>query len=68
MQGGWRCIYTSNWLHQTEIARAILKDNGINSIAIDKRDSNYIMIGDIEVYVKEEDAILAKIILEKNIH
>jgi hypothetical protein len=49
-----------------EIAKAILNDSGIESVEINKRDSNYITIGEIELYVKSEEAPLASIIIKQN--
>ncbi len=66
MDSTWQCIYFSNQLHKIEIVRSVLNDHEIKSVVIDKRDSSYIMVGDIEVYVSNEDAILAKIIIEQN--
>ncbi len=66
MDNNWQCIYFSNQLHKIEIVRAVLEDHDIKSVAVDKRDSSYISVGDIEVYVPNEDAILAKIIIEQN--
>lgn len=66
MDQEWKCIYFSNQMHKIEIVRSVLNDNNIKSVVIDKRDSSYIMVGDVEVYVSHEDAILAKIIIEQN--
>ena len=53
-------------MHKIEIVRAVLNDQDIKSVVVDKRDSSYFMVGDIEIYVSNEDAILAKIIIEQN--
>lgn len=66
MEKGWELIYINNQLHKTEIVRLVLADEGIESVSMDKRDSSYISIGDIEVYVQEENAMLARTIIEKN--
>ena len=66
MDSNWQCIYISNQLHKIEIVRSVLNDNEIKSVVVDKRDSSYIMVGDIEVYVSIEDVILAKIIIQQN--
>ena len=66
MDSRWQCIYFSNQLHKIEIVRSVLNDHDIKSVVVDKRDSSYVMVGDIEVYVSNEDAILAKIIIEQN--
>ena len=66
MDGTWQCIYYSNQLHKIEIVRSVLNDHDIKSVIVDKRDSSYIMVGDIEVFVPNEDAILAKVIIDQN--
>ena len=66
MESGWKCIYFNNQMHKIEIVRAVLNDQDIKSVVVDKRDSSYFMVGDIEIYVSNEDAILAKIIIEQN--
>mgnify|MGYP000916717948 CR=1 FL=1 len=63
---GWELIYTSTLPHQVEIVLEVLKDQDIEAVKLDKRDSSYTMICEIEVYAKKEDAILAKIIIEQN--
>ncbi|TAH41326.1 MAG: hypothetical protein EYC69_08550 [Bacteroidetes bacterium] len=66
MEKEWKRIYISNKIHLVEIVRAVLADNDIPSVVVDKRDSSYISIGDIEVYVSEENAILAQVLIEQN--
>ncbi len=66
MEKEWKSIYISNKMHMVEIVKAVLADNDIPSVVVDKRDSSYISIGDIEVYVSEENAILAHVIIEQN--
>ncbi len=68
MQKGWTCVYVSDKVHQVEMIRAILRENEIDSVILDKRDSVYITVGDIEVYVPEKNAILARVIIEQNQH
>jgi hypothetical protein len=62
----WELVYTSPLPHRVEIVVEVLKDQDIEAVKLDKRDSSYTMLGEIEVYVKKEDAILAKIIIEQN--
>ena len=61
----WELVYTST-LPRVEIVLEVLKDQDIEAVKLDKRDSSYTMLGEIEVYTKKEDAILAKIIIEQN--
>ncbi|REJ84058.1 MAG: hypothetical protein DWQ44_03965 [Bacteroidetes bacterium] len=66
MERDWESVYISDKIHLVEIVRAVLEDNNIPSVAIDKRDSSYIGIGDIEVYVHPDNSILARLIIEQN--
>lgn len=62
----WELVYTSTLPHRIEIVIEVLKDQDIEAVKLDKRDSSYTMLGEIEVYTKKEDAILAKIIIDQN--
>ncbi len=66
MNESWERVYLSDKMHLVEIVKAILADNDINSVVLDKRDSSYISVGDIEVYVSAENAIIARLIIEQN--
>ena len=66
MENGWKSVYISDKMHLAEIVKAVLGDNQIESVLMDKRDSSYITIGDIEVFVRQEDAVLARLIIEQN--
>jgi hypothetical protein len=66
MQKGWQRVYFTDKPHLIQIAKSILEDNNIESVIVDKRDSSYIAIGELELFVKDDDAILAKFLLEKN--
>lgn len=63
---GWELIYTSTLPHRVEIVIEVLRDQEIEAVKLDKRDSSYTMLGEIEVYAKKDEAILAKIIIEQN--
>jgi len=59
MEKGWVCIFTTDRLHMAEIARQILSDHDIQSVIVNKKDSNY-LFGFIEIYVQEENALTGK--------
>lgn len=46
----WICIYSTIYEHEVQIVKALLLDHDIKSVAINKRDSNY-LFGNIEIYV-----------------
>jgi hypothetical protein len=66
MDKGWQRIYFSDKPHLVEIAKAILEENSIESVVVDKRDSSYVTIGEVELYVKDDDVILAKFLISQN--
>ena len=66
MDKGWQLIYSSDKQHLVEIVKAVLEDNGIETFELNKKDSTYITVGEIELYVKTEEVSLARIIIEQN--
>lgn len=63
MENNWSVVYTHSLLYNVEIAKTILEDNNINSVIINRKDSNY-MFGEIELFVCNDDLEDAKKILE----
>jgi len=59
MTDDWVKVYSSNQLYETELVKAILDDNEIGSIIMNKQDSAY-LFGEIEVYVSAENAFNAR--------
>ncbi|NVO19993.1 MAG: DUF2007 domain-containing protein [Bacteroidetes bacterium] len=59
MANDWVSIYSSGQFIDLEAVKALLAENEIGCISMDKRDSAY-LIGDIEIYVQAEDALKAK--------
>ena len=45
-------------IHKVEIVQAVLADNNINSVIVNKQDSAY-HFGDIELHVNPEDSMQA---------
>jgi len=66
MDKGWQLIYYSDKQHLVQIVKAVLEDNGIETFELNKKDSTYITVGEIELYVKQEEVSLARIIIEQN--
>jgi len=64
MKNNWKCIYTNTVPYQVEIAKAVLKDHGIDSVIMNKQDSAYISIGQVELYVSEVDAEKAHYVIK----
>jgi hypothetical protein len=66
MQKGWQPVYCSDKIHLVEIVKALLADNEIESFDVNRKDSTYITIGDIELYVKDQDVMRAKFLIDQN--
>jgi hypothetical protein len=66
MQDNWIRIYASGQSHKISIVSAVLADNNIESYEINKMDSAYNAIGEIELYVSVEDEVLARFIIKQN--
>ncbi len=64
MTDNWRKVYSNTYQHKVEIVQAVLKDNDIESVIMNKKDSAY-LFGEIELYVQTDNVIKAKQIIEK---
>ncbi len=58
-------VYGSDSPVQIEIAKSLLSEHDIDSMEVSKKDSVYIF-GEIELYVKEDNAIISKLILTQH--
>ena len=64
MEKDWVIVYTTNKMYQTELFRELLADNDIESFVINKQDSSY-KFGNIEVYVKRNNILKAKMLVKE---
>lgn len=62
----WIRVYVSELEHKINIVKAVLEDNQIDAFEVNKKDSAYTFIGEIELYVHEKDAVLAKFLINSN--
>jgi len=65
MEAGWVKIYTSPDFFKSELVRQVLIDHEIEAIIINKQGFPY-RIGEIEVYIHEDDFQKAIEIIIKN--
>jgi hypothetical protein len=59
VEKGWAKILNTADLQKAEIIRAMLEENNIPCISLNKRDSAYPVFGEIELYVTSADALKA---------
>lgn len=64
MDENWEVIYSSQKEHKVEIVKAVLENEGIDSVIVNKKDSFY-LFGELELYVNAENVIGAKRIINK---
>ncbi len=63
---GFEKIYSSPLAHKINIVKAVLEDNQIQAFEVNRKDSTYTFMGDIDLYVNEADAVLAKFLIQSN--
>lgn len=51
MERGWIKIYTSSSIHEAAMIEAVLRDNDIEVVQLNKQDSSYLNFGEIELYI-----------------
>lgn len=64
MEKGWVHIYSTNKLFQAEIFKEVLADHEIEAVILNKKDSSY-KFGEIEVYVKNDHVMKAKMLAKE---
>ena len=64
MEINWKKAYSDSLLYRIEIAKAVLADNDIDSVVVNKQDSAY-LFGEIELYVPQNELLKAINIIKK---
>ncbi|HEY3389924.1 MAG TPA: DUF2007 domain-containing protein [Prolixibacteraceae bacterium] len=65
MEKGWIIVYSTADEYLCTIAKELLQENEIESVLMNHKDSAYAFMGEIELYVREEDEKKAARILEQ---
>ena len=64
-QSNWEVLYGTRHPYKAEILKGVLGENEIQSVIVNKQDSAYLVIGEIEVYVQRDDMVKAIQILKR---
>jgi len=64
MEKDWALLYSTHLPQEAELLKNLLEHNDIDVILVNKKDSLYVTIGEVELYVKRDELIKAKFILE----
>jgi hypothetical protein len=67
MEETWVKIYSSLFLAQVEIKKAMLIENEIDAVVLNKLDSSYLAFGQAELYVHPSNEKEAQRLLELEI-
>lgn len=65
MEKDWKLVFLTGQLYKAEIAKEIMENNGINAVIINQQDSAFLDIGNVEVYVNENDVDQANELLKE---
>lgn len=61
----WVKVYSSPNLQHVELLKHILRENDIEAIVLNKQDSFYVTIGEIELMVNRNEVLRAKKIISE---
>lgn len=65
-RGNWQKVFETKQQYQAEIVKAVLEENDLNPVIINKQDTAY-HLGLIEVHVNADDVIPALKIIKDEI-
>ena len=65
MANEWIRVYTFEDPIQGELANAFLHEQGIDSRLINRKDSAFLMLGQVEIHTRAEDAERARSLIEE---
>ena len=61
----WIKVYTSTEPYKIELLKGFLLKHNIKAISINKKDSSYLVFGDIELFVASKDVLHTKNLINK---
>ena len=67
MEENWVKVFSSSFLAQAEINKAMLIENDVDAVVLNKLDSSYLAFGQAEIYVHPDNESAAKRLLEQDI-
>jgi hypothetical protein len=64
MEKGWKLFYFTGDNYRSELAKELIEESSIHAVVINCKDSSYLVFGNVEVYVSDEDEEEANRILK----
>ena len=65
MEKGWVSVFCSSDEYLVSIAKDLLENMGIESVVLNHKDSSYLLWGEAEVYVTDQNEAQAREILKQ---
>ncbi|MEX2591079.1 MAG: DUF2007 domain-containing protein [Chitinophagales bacterium] len=65
MESGWKKVYSGTDAFKAQLLKEKLESLDIHCVLLDKKDSAYVMIGEIELYVQEANFLKAINIIQQ---
>lgn len=65
MNSRWIPVYSVTDELKAQIIQQMLASHNIESIVVNKKDSAYVFIGDLEIHVTQDDALRARALIQK---
>lgn len=62
---GWVLVHSFNDVFTAEIARQVLLNSDIEGVVVNKRDSSYVTLGNVELYVEPANVAIANELLKE---
>lgn len=62
----WKKVYSSEQIYKCNIVKSIFDEYNIEYRELNKKDSTYVMIGEMEIYVPVENEIFARLLITQN--
>ncbi|MFZ6051606.1 hypothetical protein [Halocola ammonii] len=66
MDKDWMKIYSDALEHTVMLVKLKLEENNIPTIILNKRDSSYNAFGEVELYIRREDSVKARHLINDN--
>jgi len=59
----WEIVFSTKQQYKVELVKAILEENAVTSVVVNKQDSSYLVFGEIEIYTPKHYANKAKLLI-----
>jgi hypothetical protein len=61
----WEVIYSSTLPYKVEMLKDLLQNEDIPAVIVNKIDSSYLAFGEIELNIRRDDVLRAKLIVNR---